>query len=78
VTGYPHPRVFFVRVANKGVRLDAAARRAAMIGGRMTGIGIRMTEIGLERVEAAGAVRCVAWLGGKHEGFYHEIGEDVK
>jgi len=26
VAGYPHPRVFFVRVANKGVRLDAARK----------------------------------------------------
>ena len=25
-SGYPHPPVFFVRVANKGVRLDAASR----------------------------------------------------
>ena len=24
--GSPHPRVFFVRVANKGVKLDAASR----------------------------------------------------
>jgi hypothetical protein len=26
--GVPHPRVFFVRVANKGVMLDAASRMA--------------------------------------------------
>jgi hypothetical protein len=26
--GYPHPRVFFVRVANKGLMLDAASRMA--------------------------------------------------
>jgi hypothetical protein len=63
--------VFFVRVANKGVRLDAAAIR-------MTVIGMRMTVSGIEGVEATGAVRCVVRLRGKHEGFYHEIGEDVK
>jgi len=69
LTGYPHPRVFFVRVANKGVSLDAAASRAAMIEGRMTVSGIRMTGIGMERVEAEGAGRCVVRLRGKHEGF---------
>ena len=37
-----------------------------------------MTVIGIERVEATGAVRGVVRLRGKHEGFYHEIGEDVK
>ena len=70
--------MFFVRVANKGVRLDAAASRAAMITGRAAMFEGRMTGIGIERVEAAGAGRCVGRLRGKHEGFYHEIGEDVK
>jgi hypothetical protein len=50
-----------------------------MVSGiRVTVSGNRMTVVGMERAEAAGAIRCVARLRGKHEGFYHEIGEDVK
>jgi hypothetical protein len=40
--------------------------------------GRRMTGIGMERMEAAGAIRGVVRLRGKHEGFYHKIGENVK
>jgi len=48
------------------------------IGIRMTVIGIRVTGNGVERVETTETVRCVVRLRGKHEGFYHEVGEDVK
>jgi len=54
------------------------ASRMTGIGVRMARIGARMTGIGIERAEATGAGRYVGRLRGKHEGFYHEIGEDVK
>jgi hypothetical protein len=37
-----------------------------------------MTLIGIEPVEATVAIRWGGLAQGKHEGFYHEIGEDVK
>ena len=49
-----------------------------LIGVGMTGIASGMTVIGIEREEAAGTVRYVARLRGKHETFYHEISENVK
>src|SRR5271155_2107774 len=33
VTGVPHPRVFFVRVAGKGLRLDAASTASTFADG---------------------------------------------
>ena len=46
-----------------------AKLRMTVIGIGMTAIGIRMSVLGMGRVEAAGAVRCVVRLRGKHEGF---------
>ena len=37
--GYPHPRVFFVRVANKGVRLDAG-RKSGREGLKVAGFSV--------------------------------------
>jgi hypothetical protein len=55
-----------------------ATLRMTLIGVGMTGIASGMTVIGIERVETAGAIRCVARLRGKHERFYHEISKNVK
>jgi len=66
-------------------RSFATLPSTSLRAGRMTVIGVgmavrvsRIKGIGIGLVEGAGADRWVGRVRGKHEGFYHEIGEDVK
>ena len=69
--GYPHPPVFSVRVANKGLRLDAASK-ASTFGKLNTGtprpgrgkLRAQRSEMGTDlEVRAGGRVRLAAIMG---------------